>query len=202
MYKELVVSSIFVCVIASACSSSSSSDAQVDASTPGNDAASDSGANGIRDAGSPAPDASADAAPANTGMDAAQTDASPFADAAASDALPGDAIPTDAASGDAAVGDASAGGQQFGQPCDAARTCASNLMCFMFFNASTRGFCTQPCDSLTMPCPASPTGAACDLANATATGSLCGWPCTGPGDTSCPQGLTCQNVGGANFCSS
>lgn len=67
-------------------------------------------------------------------------------------------------------------------------------------STGTRGFCTQEC-GFDNPCPSDPPGAACNLANEDATGSLCSWPCDGAGDT-CPAGLTCTEVpaAGASWC--
>jgi hypothetical protein len=104
---------------------------------------------------------------------------------------------------------ADGGSGQFGQPCTGATTdetsqgsCGAGLVCGTW-SASGAGFCTQGClsalDGGMTPCPSSPAGAACDLSNGAATGSLCGWSCGAPGGT-CPPGLTCQAIAGGSYC--
>lgn len=86
--------------------------------------------------------------------------------------------------------------QPFGQSCGACfGGCAAGYDCL---NPGNSSYCSQTCGAANS-CPVG-SGAQC-VAQSSLTGEdYCGWPCTGPTDTSCPTGLTCQTTDGGYLC--
>jgi hypothetical protein len=95
-------------------------------------------------------------------------------------------------SADAGTCDPSAN-STFGEPCSACGGgCAPGYDCLGIVQPGT-SYCSQVCGTGS-PCPTSPPGARCVAQSALSGDTYCGWTCTGPTDTSCPTGLTCQAV--------